>query len=165
MVDIALVEGAVSSRSKTSTKIQPYPQAHSKLLVAMGDCAVTGNVPAMRNPIGPLPILQRAYIENATIQPQIPCDGRARTARQGAPHSRVREGGRVSARLSALRRHLLHRAAATCSPGTQLGYPSPHPFRRLTGESMMSQTITIDPVTRLEGHGKITIQLNDQGEV
>ena len=29
----------------------------------------------------------------------------------------------------------------------------------------MSQTITIDPVTRLEGHGKITIRLNDQGEV
>jgi NAD-reducing hydrogenase large subunit len=29
----------------------------------------------------------------------------------------------------------------------------------------MSQTITLDPVTRLEGHGKITIQLNDQGEV
>ncbi|MGD0730675.1 MAG: Ni/Fe hydrogenase subunit alpha [Terracidiphilus sp.] len=29
----------------------------------------------------------------------------------------------------------------------------------------MTQTITIDPVTRLEGHGKITIQLNPQGEV
>ncbi|MFZ1086483.1 MAG: Ni/Fe hydrogenase subunit alpha [Terracidiphilus sp.] len=29
----------------------------------------------------------------------------------------------------------------------------------------MSQTITIDPVTRLEGHGKITIHLNDQGAV
>ncbi|MGA2569401.1 MAG: Ni/Fe hydrogenase subunit alpha [Terracidiphilus sp.] len=29
----------------------------------------------------------------------------------------------------------------------------------------MSQTITIDPVTRLEGHGKITIMLNGQGEV
>jgi len=29
----------------------------------------------------------------------------------------------------------------------------------------MSQTIMIDPVTRLEGHGKITIQLNGQGEV
>jgi NAD-reducing hydrogenase large subunit len=29
----------------------------------------------------------------------------------------------------------------------------------------MSQTITIDPVTRLEGHGKITIQLNDRGEI
>ncbi|MDE3202380.1 MAG: Ni/Fe hydrogenase subunit alpha [Acidobacteriota bacterium] len=29
----------------------------------------------------------------------------------------------------------------------------------------MSKTIAIDPVTRLEGHGKITIQLDDQGEV
>lgn len=29
----------------------------------------------------------------------------------------------------------------------------------------MSKTITIDPVTRLEGHGKITIQLNGRGEV
>ena len=29
----------------------------------------------------------------------------------------------------------------------------------------MTQTITIDPVTRLEGHGKITIQLNAQGDV
>jgi NAD-reducing hydrogenase large subunit len=29
----------------------------------------------------------------------------------------------------------------------------------------MSHTITIDPVTRLEGHGKITIYLSDQGEV
>jgi len=29
----------------------------------------------------------------------------------------------------------------------------------------MSQTITIDPVTRLEGHGKITIHLNEAGDV
>ncbi len=29
----------------------------------------------------------------------------------------------------------------------------------------MAQTITIDPVTRIEGHAKITIQLNDNGEV
>ena len=29
----------------------------------------------------------------------------------------------------------------------------------------MTQTITIDPVTRLEGHGKITIQLNGEGDV
>jgi NAD-reducing hydrogenase large subunit len=29
----------------------------------------------------------------------------------------------------------------------------------------MSQTITINPVTRLEGHGKITLKLNDKGRV
>jgi len=29
----------------------------------------------------------------------------------------------------------------------------------------MSKTITIDPVTRVEGHGRITIEMNDAGEV
>jgi NAD-reducing hydrogenase small subunit len=70
-VDIALVEGAVASvdDEKKIRKIR----AHSKLLVAMGDCAVAGNVPSMRNPFGPEAILNRAYIENASAQPQIPC--------------------------------------------------------------------------------------------
>ena len=31
--------------------------------------------------------------------------------------------------------------------------------------NLMAQKITIDPVTRIEGHAKITIQLNDAGEV
>jgi NAD-reducing hydrogenase small subunit len=39
----------------------------------MGDCAVTGNVPSMRNPFGPEPILERAYRENISAQAQIPC--------------------------------------------------------------------------------------------
>ena len=70
-VDIALVEGAVASvdDEKKIGKIR----AHSKMLVAMGDCAITGNVPSMRNPIGPQAILERAYIENASAQQQIPC--------------------------------------------------------------------------------------------
>ena len=70
-VDIALVEGAVASvdDEKKIKKIR----AHSKLLVAMGDCAVAGNVPSMRNPIGPEAILDRAYIQNADCQQQIPC--------------------------------------------------------------------------------------------
>jgi len=39
----------------------------------MGDCAVAGNVPSMRNPIGPEAILDRAYKENVSAQAQIPC--------------------------------------------------------------------------------------------
>jgi NAD-reducing hydrogenase small subunit len=70
-VDIALVEGAVASVDD-ETKIKKI-RAHTKLLVAMGDCAVAGNVPSMRNPIGPEAILDRAYIENASAQQQIPC--------------------------------------------------------------------------------------------
>ncbi|MFZ0396398.1 MAG: hypothetical protein WCF17_16950 [Terracidiphilus sp.] len=70
-VDIALVEGAVST-VEDEHKIRKI-RARTRTLVAMGDCAVTGNVPSMRNPIGPEAILNRAYIENASAQPQIPC--------------------------------------------------------------------------------------------
>jgi NAD-reducing hydrogenase small subunit len=70
-VDITLVEGAVASVDD-EVKIRKI-RAHTKTLIAIGDCAITANVPSMRNPIGPQPILDRAYIENATLQPQIPC--------------------------------------------------------------------------------------------
>ncbi len=70
-VDIALVEGAVASVDDEK-KIRKIRE-HTKTLVAIGDCAITGNVPSMRNPIGPEAILNRAYIENASAQQQIPC--------------------------------------------------------------------------------------------
>jgi NAD-reducing hydrogenase small subunit len=70
-VDVALVEGAVSS-VEDEHKIR-HIRKHTTLLIAMGDCAITGNVPAMRNPFGPLPILDRAYHQNASAQQQTPC--------------------------------------------------------------------------------------------
>ncbi len=63
-VDITLVEGAVSSEEDLE-KIQRIRQ-HTRILVSMGDCAVTGNVPAMRNIFPVEKIIQRAYFENAT---------------------------------------------------------------------------------------------------
>lgn len=72
-VDIALVEGAVASVADEA-KIKKV-RAHSKTLIAMGDCAITTNVPGMRNPIGPEPILERAYLENATCRQQVPVLG------------------------------------------------------------------------------------------
>jgi NAD-reducing hydrogenase small subunit len=70
LVDVTLVEGAVSSEEDLE-KIR-HIRAHTKTLVALGDCAVTANVPAMRNPMGASAILQRAYLENVTLHPQIP---------------------------------------------------------------------------------------------
>ena len=70
-VDMALVEGAVSS-VEDEHKIR-HIREHTKFLIAMGDCAVTGNVPSMRNPFGPEAILDRAYHENVASQAQIPC--------------------------------------------------------------------------------------------
>jgi NAD-reducing hydrogenase small subunit len=69
-VDFCLVEGAVSSEDDLR-KIRMVRE-RTKTLISFGDCAVTANVPAMRNPIGPGPLLERAYIENVTIRPGIP---------------------------------------------------------------------------------------------
>ncbi len=70
MVDITLVEGAVSS-DEDREKIQ-HVREHAKILVSLGDCAVTANVPSMRNPFDVNKVLDHAYVETATIQPQIP---------------------------------------------------------------------------------------------
>ncbi len=70
-VDLALVEGSVSSEDDLA-KIK-HIREHTRLLIAMGDCAVTGNVPSMRNPFGPEKILQHIYLRNApdTIVPRL----------------------------------------------------------------------------------------------
>jgi NAD-reducing hydrogenase small subunit len=69
-VDVCLVEGAVSSEEDLH-KIKMVRE-RTKTLIAFGDCAVTSNVPGMRNPIGVQPLLDRAYIENATLNAQLP---------------------------------------------------------------------------------------------
>ena len=58
-VDVTLVEGAVSSQDDLA-KIQKI-RARTQLLISLGDCAVTGNVPAMRNKFGADAVLRRAY--------------------------------------------------------------------------------------------------------
>ena len=69
-VDVCLVEGAVSS-DEDLAKITLI-RDRTRILVSFGDCAVTSNVPGMRNPIGPGPLLERAYLENVTDNPQLP---------------------------------------------------------------------------------------------
>lgn len=69
-VDITLVEGSVSSEDDLK-KIR-HVREHTKLLVSLGDCAVTGNVPSLRNSVGAEPVLQRAYLEADLVNPQIP---------------------------------------------------------------------------------------------
>jgi NAD-reducing hydrogenase small subunit len=69
-VDITLVEGAVSS-DEDLHKIKSI-RSRTKLLVSLGDCAVTANVPAMRNPFPVQAIYDRAYRENVTLAPGTP---------------------------------------------------------------------------------------------
>jgi NAD-reducing hydrogenase small subunit len=71
-VDVCLVEGAVSSEDDLHKIL--LVRERTKTLVSFGDCAVTANVPGMRNPIGVRPLLERAYLENVTLAPGIPLD-------------------------------------------------------------------------------------------
>lgn len=70
MVDLTLVEGAVSS-VEDRDKIIKIRQ-HTRLLLALGDCAVTGNVPAMRNRFSIEAVQDRAYVENADVNQKAP---------------------------------------------------------------------------------------------
>ncbi|MDM9380384.1 oxidoreductase [Chlorogloeopsis sp. ULAP01] len=70
-VDVVLVEGAIANEEHLETIKTVRERSH--LLVSFGDCAVTGNVTALRNPLGSAePVLQRCYIETADIHGQIP---------------------------------------------------------------------------------------------
>jgi NAD-reducing hydrogenase small subunit len=69
-VDVTLVEGAISNEEDLH-RIR-LVRSRTKILVSLGDCAVTGNVPAMRNKFGAAAVLRRAYLENVSVEGQIP---------------------------------------------------------------------------------------------
>jgi NAD-reducing hydrogenase small subunit len=70
-VDVVLVEGAVANEEHL--EFIHTVRERSKVLVAFGDCAVTGNVTALRNPLGAvLPLLERVYVAAADAQGQLP---------------------------------------------------------------------------------------------
>jgi NAD-reducing hydrogenase small subunit len=59
-VDITLVEGAVSMTEHVEEA--HHIRKHSKIVVSFGDCALTANVPSMRNAITKESALAQAYI-------------------------------------------------------------------------------------------------------
>lgn len=72
-VDLCLIEGAVCNED--NLEILRHIRQRTRTLVAFGDCAVTGNVPAMRDQFGPgnaENVLQCAYVENAQNNPVVP---------------------------------------------------------------------------------------------
>jgi NAD-reducing hydrogenase small subunit len=72
-VDVTLVEGAVSTQ-EDAARLRLI-RSRTRVLVALGDCATTGNVPAMRNTLPLARILQRVYVEGADAGPAVPSSG------------------------------------------------------------------------------------------
>jgi len=73
-VDVTLVEGAIGDEDQI--ELLKKAREKTKILISLGDCAVTGNVPALRNALedSDRAVLQRAYVENVDVNPQIPND-------------------------------------------------------------------------------------------
>ena len=72
-VDVVLVEGAVANQDHL--ELIHTVRRNTRVLISFGDCAVTGNVTALRNPLGSAePVLRRSYLEQVDLQPQIPSE-------------------------------------------------------------------------------------------
>jgi NAD-reducing hydrogenase small subunit len=72
-VDVTLVEGAVANED--NFEMLHKVRSRSKVLISFGDCAVTGNVTALRNPLErAAPVLDRSYVELADQRKEWPAD-------------------------------------------------------------------------------------------
>ncbi len=72
-VDLCLIEGAICNEDNLEQVREV--RARTKVLVSFGDCAVTANVPAIRNQLGlgnAESVLQRAYVEGAQANQGVP---------------------------------------------------------------------------------------------
>lgn len=69
-VDLTIVEGALSTDH--DLEMIKKIRASSKLILALGDCAIMGNVSAMKNLYGSEAVLQRGYFELADLNKEYP---------------------------------------------------------------------------------------------
>lgn len=69
-VDVCLVEGGIANEENLEMAHQV--RQRTKVVISFGDCAVTANVPGMRNMQGADGVLERSYLELADIGKQLP---------------------------------------------------------------------------------------------
>lgn len=72
-VDVTLVEGAVAADEHL--EMLQLIRRRSKIVVSLGDCAVTGNVTALRNLYPVEQVMDRAYRQNSDIVNGVPGGG------------------------------------------------------------------------------------------
>ncbi len=72
------------SAARTTWRGSARCARNARILVALGDCAVTGNVPAMRNPFPVKAILERVYVDGADVEQGHPHPGSSASAQAGA---------------------------------------------------------------------------------
>ena len=109
-MDVGILEGGINNTA--NEEVAHKMRKRCKMLVALGDCAVFGGVPAMRNFFTIEEALRRAYVETESTDsegkipddPELAQHDRSARAAGGGP------GGYLRPRLPARRGHDLLRA-------------------------------------------------------
>ena len=65
-VDVGIIEGAVCNEE--NEHVLRTMRSRCKVLIALGDCAMTGNIPALRNPFDLKEVVARGFIETESTQ-------------------------------------------------------------------------------------------------
>jgi len=74
VVDVGIVEGAVCNEE--NEHVLRTLRERCRVLVALGDCALTGNIPALRNQFNLEDVLVRGFVETESTQiGEIPGEG------------------------------------------------------------------------------------------
>ena len=120
-MDVGIVEGCVNNTDQEHEL--KMLRDRCKVLIALGDCAVTGNIPALRNQFTLKDCWPRAYEQAESNQiscipndPVVPCPA---LSSQGPAASGGREGGPAHPRLPARCRpiwYAVHRTAGRRTP-------------------------------------------------
>lgn len=65
-VDVGIIEGAVCNEE--NEHVLRTMRSRCKVLIALGDCALTGNIPALRNQFNLNEVVARGFIETESTQ-------------------------------------------------------------------------------------------------
>ncbi len=71
-VDVTIIEGAIANEEHL--ELTKLARERSKIIIALGDCAVTGNVPTLRNGITPAELLEDVYGPERTSTGTLPTE-------------------------------------------------------------------------------------------
>jgi len=87
-VDVGILEGAVNNSA--TERVARLMRQRSRILIALGDCAVFGGIPTMRNCANKEACLKRAYIESeSTVDGRIPDDPELAVMQEARPINQV----------------------------------------------------------------------------
>ncbi|MCK5095155.1 MAG: NADP oxidoreductase [Spirochaetes bacterium] len=64
-VDIGIIEGGCSSQE--NVEVLRSFRKHCKVLIAVGECALTGGIPAMRNTVSLKECMEEAYLKGPSV--------------------------------------------------------------------------------------------------